>query len=184
MKVKKISEIYDAVQYQPGMEDGFLTRYHDRQRPSASSGLPLKSDDIPITSPHIDGNIIDKDDIILSTDNIKFRVHKNDFKARFEEVGKTSDGFHTFNELYHHRMILFSVICSQNKDKAWKSRLHSDGTMFPDYFIVGITTPLGDYTYHYHKDHWDKFNVAELDKAPVWDGHKPEDVDRLLSLIL
>jgi hypothetical protein len=35
--------------------------------------------------------------------------------------GDTSDGYHTFNELYYHRMILFSVICNQNKSKAWKS---------------------------------------------------------------
>lgn len=26
-------------------------------------------------------------------------------------TGETSDGYHTFNELYHHRAVLFSVIC-------------------------------------------------------------------------
>jgi len=41
-----------------------------------------------------------------------------------------SDGFHTFGELYRHRAALFSVICNVFKEKAWKSRLHSDGTMF------------------------------------------------------
>lgn len=97
--------------------------------------------------------------------------------------GSTSDGYHTFDELYYHRMILFSVICNQNKSKAWKSWLHDDGTMFDGYFIVGIRTNEGDYTYHYHKDHWDKFDVPELDKAPEWDGHKPSDITRLLSLI-
>ena len=35
-----------------------------------------------------------------------------------------SDGYHTFDELYYHRMILFSIICNQNKDRAWKSKLH------------------------------------------------------------
>jgi len=96
---------------------------------------------------------------------------------------KTSDGYHTFDELYYHRMILFSVICNQNKERAWKSWLHADGTMYEDYFIVGINTPDGDYSYHYHKDHWSKFDVKELKNAPVWDGHKSEDVDRLLSLL-
>lgn len=96
--------------------------------------------------------------------------------------GNKSDGYHTFNELYHHRMMLFSVICNQNKDKSWKSWLHDDGTMFDDYFIVGIETKEGHYTYHYHKDHWDMFDVTELDKAPKWDGHKPEDITRLLSI--
>ena len=27
-------------------------------------------------------------------------------------TGDTSDGYHTFNELYRHRAILFSVICN------------------------------------------------------------------------
>lgn len=97
--------------------------------------------------------------------------------------GNTSDGYHTFNELYHHRMVLFSVICNQNKEKAWKSKLHDDGTMYENYFIVGIKTEEGQYTYHYHLDYWDLFNVKELEKAPAWDGHKPEDITRLLTLI-
>ncbi len=97
--------------------------------------------------------------------------------------GNTSDGYHTFNELYYHRMVLFSVICNQNKELAWKSKLHEDGTMFPDYFIVGIETEEGQYTYHYHLDYWHMFDVKELEKAPKWDGHKPEDITRLLTLI-
>ena len=93
-----------------------------------------------------------------------------------------SDGYHTFGELYHHRMILFSIICNQNKEKAWKSKLHDDGTMYDNYFIVGITTPEGDYTYHYHIENWDYFKVKEVEKAPRWDGHKPSDITRLFSL--
>lgn len=98
-------------------------------------------------------------------------------------TGETSDGYHTFNELYHHRMVLFSVVCNSYKDKAWKSKLHADGTMFLDYFIVGITTVEGNYTYHFHIDNWNYFDVKELDKAPEWDGHRPRDIGRLLSLL-
>jgi len=94
----------------------------------------------------------------------------------------TSDGYHTFKELYHHRMILFSVLCNSNKEKAWKSKLHADGTMFPDYFIIGIDTPKGQYSYHYKMENWDYFNVNEVNKAPEWDGHQPNDIERLLSL--
>src|SRR5690606_39523762 len=94
----------------------------------------------------------------------------------------TSDGYHTFNELYHHRMVLLSVICNQNKEKAWKSKLHDDGTMYDNYFIVGITTVEGDYTYHYHMDHWNDFDVKELEYAPKWDGHTPSDITRLVTL--
>ena len=99
------------------------------------------------------------------------------------DKGKISDGYHTFDELYHHRMVLFSIICNQNGHLAWKSRLHHDGTMYDNYFIVGIKTPLGDYSYHYHMDNWDAFNVFEYDNAPEFDGHKPSDIDRLYSII-
>lgn len=99
-----------------------------------------------------------------------------------ENKGQISDGSHSFNELYHHRMILFSIICNNNKQIAWKSWKHHDGTMYDDYFIVGVTTKEGDYTYHYHKDDWERFNVKEIPLAPEWDGHKPEDIARLLSI--
>ena len=105
-------------------------------------------------------------------------------KNELLETGLISDGYHTFDELYFHRMILFSVICNVYKDKAWKSKLHDDGTMYENYFIVGITTPDGDYSYHYHVEHWDHFkDVKEIEKAPKWDGHKPNDIGRLLSLV-
>ncbi|HFI0736387.1 TPA: hypothetical protein ACGO6E_000602 [Streptococcus suis] len=93
-----------------------------------------------------------------------------------------SDEWHTFGELYYHRMILTLALMRQNKDKAWKSKQHHDGTMFEDSFICGIDTPEGQYSYHYDLEHWELFNVKELDKAPEYDGHKPEDVTRLLSL--
>ena len=103
---------------------------------------------------------------------------------KLEDKGEISDGSHTFEELYYHRMILFSIICNQNKDKAWKSWKHHDGTMYEDYFIVGVDTPQGQYSYHYHKNYWDYFNVDELENAPEWDGHQPSDILRLQSLIV
>lgn len=106
--------------------------------------------------------------------------------AEFRDLGVSrkdiSDGYHTFDELYYHRMILFSLACNQNKAISWKSKLHHDGTMFEDSFIVGINTPEGQYTYHYHLEHWDMYDVKELEKAPEYDGHKPSDIARLLSI--
>lgn len=98
------------------------------------------------------------------------------------QSGDLSDGYHTFNELYFHRAVLFSVICNQNKELAWKSKQHSDGTMFDNMFIVGIRTPQGQYSYHYDLDLWDMFKVKELEYAPEWDGHLPKDIDRLQSI--
>ena len=102
---------------------------------------------------------------------------------RLSDPGKLSDGFHTFDELYYHRMMLFSIICNTHKDVAWKSWKHADGTMYDDMFIVGLSLPNGDYSYHYDKEFWDRFDVKELANAPEWDGHKPEDIDRLNILV-
>lgn len=94
-----------------------------------------------------------------------------------------SDKWHTFDELYYHRMILFLTVQLAHKDKAWKSKQHHDGTMFEDSFIVGVETPQGQYSYHYNIKYWELFeDIDELKYAPEWDGHKPEDVTRLLSL--
>jgi hypothetical protein len=55
--------------------------------------------------------------------------------------------------------------------------------MFNDYFVVGIETKKGQYTYHYHLSNWNEFaGVKVLDKAPEWDGHIPSDVVRLKDL--
>jgi len=98
------------------------------------------------------------------------------------KIGQLSDGYHSFDELYAHRMQLFAVICRQNQAHAWKSKLHHDGTMFDDYFIVGVETPMGQFTYHYPIVNWGLFQVRELDKAPEWDNHTADDVVRLHSL--
>ena len=93
-----------------------------------------------------------------------------------KDPGEVSDGYHTFNELYHHRAVLFSVICNERPELAWKSKRHHDGSMFGGMFIAGLNTPDGPATYHYTIDpYWDMFRVKELDRAPEWDGHTPAE---------
>ena len=90
--------------------------------------------------------------------------------------GDTSDGYHTFNELYHHRAVLFSVIVRDHRELAWKARKHHDGTMYDGMFIVGIETPKGQATYHYDLDpYWEMFDCEEREYAPEWDGHTPDE---------
>lgn len=99
-------------------------------------------------------------------------------------TGDTSDGYHTFNELYHHRAVLFSVICNDRPGIAWKSKKHHDGTMYNGMFIVGIDTPEGQATYHYDLDpYWDMFHVREVDSAPEWDGHTPDEAIRRIGTL-
>ena len=80
--------------------------------------------------------------------------------------GTISDGFHSFDELYDHRMTLFAVVLKAHRANAWKSRLHADGDMCDGWFIVGINTPEGQFTYHYKAEHWDLFDPFHLDACP------------------
>lgn len=107
-----------------------------------------------------------------------------------------SDGYHTFTELYKHRYALFYALIKAYDSlhtplsvpvKCWKSKLHSDGTMFNNSFIVGMTIKTFEgekqITYHYPLDWWYRFKVIELERAPEYDGHTPDDViERLLGL--
>lgn len=103
-------------------------------------------------------------------------------KRRGGSVKTISDGYHTFDELYMHRMVLSSLVFNQHKELAWKSKQHHDGTMFDGMFIVGIDTPKGQYSYHYKLEHWDLFDVVPVHSAPEYDGHMPSDIGRLFSL--
>ena len=105
--------------------------------------------------------------------------------AGVDDIGELSDGFHTFNGLYEQRMILFAALVKAYKDKAWKSYRHEDGEYCfgGGWFIVGIDTPEGSYTYHYENKYWDMFDCADLPRAKHWDGHTEVDAEvRLMSL--
>jgi hypothetical protein len=105
--------------------------------------------------------------------------------AGVSDIGEVSDGFHTFNGLYEQRMILFAALVKAYKDKAWKSYRHEDGEYCfgGGWFIVGIDTPEGSYTYHYENKHWDMFDCIDLPRAKHWDGHTEADAEtRLMSL--
>ena len=104
--------------------------------------------------------------------------------AGVSEIDDLSDGFHTFRQLYYQRMMLFATIVKQNKDKAWKSLRHEDGELCfgGGWFVVGIDTPEGSYTYHYEDNYFSLFDCIELERGKHWDGHTEKDVTRLLSL--
>lgn len=109
---------------------------------------------------------------------------------------RISDGYHTMDELYRHRHALFIALCRVydnyitplgSRVKCWKSKLHHDGTMYNDSFILGMTISgfrkSEQVSYHLPLSMWDDINVLKMDKAPEWDGHTSEDVImRLLKL--
>ena len=104
------------------------------------------------------------------------------------------DGYHTFGELYSHRIELFIALCRQFSGEfscqdlpnpTWRSLKHGDGTALDGWFILGIFTRPGlQITYHLPILKWDECDFAEtLDKAPEFDGHTSDDVlERLKRL--
>lgn len=105
-----------------------------------------------------------------------------EWKSAGHKVSDFMDEYHSFNDLYTQRMYLTALAFNSNPSISWKSKQHADGTMFEGYFIVGIDTPEGMYTYHYKLEHWDLFKVKELPQSPEYDGHTSADVGRLSSV--
>lgn len=117
----------------------------------------------------------------------------NLWKQNGGQVGQISDGFHSFDQLYQHRIELFITVCKQfrfAKDPTrvvWFSRKHSDGTEWAGWFILGIGITKGhQITYHLPVDpYWNRVTAMfeELPQAPEWDGHTSDDViERLKKL--
>lgn len=120
------------------------------------------------------------------TDAEQKRINAICEMAHIDDISDLSDGYHTFKQLYYQRMILFAALVKQNRDKAWKSLRHEDGELCfgGGWFIVGIDTPKGSYTYHYEDAYFSLFDCEELERGKHWDGHTEKDVTRLLSLEL
>ena len=99
--------------------------------------------------------------------------------------GNTSDGHHTFNELYEYRMLYNAhaahgwLVQGIPVVKSWR---HSDGEecFGGGYFVVVASLPSGQVSNHYKAEHWGIFKVPEVDLPPEWDGHTPSlAADRL-----
>ena len=95
-------------------------------------------------------------------------------------TGDTSDGYHTFNELYDYRRIynaaLFNEWASQGKYDVHKSWKHSDGEdcFGGGWFIVVAELPTGQVSNHYEAQYWDNFVIPSRDIANKYDGHTPK----------
>ena len=104
-----------------------------------------------------------------------------------DNTDNISDGYHTFDELYYQRIMLtktvaLAAITNFDKDAVYRSKLHLDGTMYTDFFIVVFNTPEGNFSYHYHMIYWGVFDfLKELPNAEEFDRHTWEDVTRLQS---
>ena len=103
-----------------------------------------------------------------------------------------SDGYHTFGELYEHRITLFILLAKQLLNRKsfnlpmWKSRFHDDSIEWAGWFIVGIGEKEGEQiSYHLPISKWDECAfIPEKALAPKWDGHTSNDVLQRLKNLL
>lgn len=109
-------------------------------------------------------------------------------------TGDTSDGYHTFNELYRYRLLYnaaFFNMANFTEDSGltggWgihKSKKHHDGEecFGGGWFIVIAYLPnVGQISNHYELKDWDKFDIPERETADEWDGHTPEEAAERLT---
>ncbi len=99
------------------------------------------------------------------------------------EPGQVSDGYHTFDELYRHRCLLWAVICSQ-RAHSFKTRKNDSGEEWPGWFIAGFNTTDGQITYHLPDELWGLVNAREIERNAGYDGHTSQDVAQRLELML
>ena len=126
------------------------------------------------------------------TNNLYDTEQVNDIIANKEhsiDPNRVSDGYHTFGELYEHRIELFITLCtfvdSTTRRPVWMSKKHSDGSEMDGWFIMGIGEKIGEQiTYHLPNKYWDrlvKYGFKVLPCAVKWDGHTSEDVLKRLA---
>lgn len=128
-----------------------------------------------------------------------YQTNTHEAKAEGDDEMTISDGYHTMDELYDHRITLYIALCKHlhellgmenpEKFKVWRSKYHSDGELCfgtGTQFVLGIGTGKGQQiTYHIPIDRWNEteFFAETLDKAPEYDGHSSSDVlERLKTL--
>jgi len=107
-------------------------------------------------------------------------------------TGETSDGYHTFNELYEFRKLynaaLFNEWAVQKKYKVHKSWHHADApydSIFAKgWFVVVAELPTGQISNHYPPEDWDLFHIPEVRVAHAYDDHTSQDVVERLDSFL
>ena len=111
-----------------------------------------------------------------------------------------SDWYHTFWELYKHRIHLFIALCSIINSlnnwvklftKEWKcsntiikSKKHFDWSEYEWLFIIQLETSVWQISYHLPNEYWDRCEFIEtVDKANECDWHDSNTVLERLLLI-
>jgi hypothetical protein len=105
-----------------------------------------------------------------------------------DNVGELSDGYHTFNELYHQRALLSAGFFNQlpSEYRPHKARKHYNNALQIEecfgggWFIVMAELPTGQVSEHFEEKYWDLFNLPVQECCNLWDRHTTkESFDRI-----
>ncbi|MGI9278725.1 MAG: hypothetical protein ACR2PX_03735 [Endozoicomonas sp.] len=106
------------------------------------------------------------------------------------DVSQVSDGYHTFEELYEHRCLLWINLLNlihqseHSTETVYKTRKDDRDNEMEGWFIAALEIP-GDMqlTYHLPEELWPLLNIPEMEKNLYYDGHTSKDVaDRLTMM--
>lgn len=108
-----------------------------------------------------------------------------------EVTQDTSDGYHTFAELYHYRMLynalLFNEWARAGLYDVHKAVRHADGGVIfgGRWFVVYAQLPTGQISNHYEiAADWYKFRVPIRNTGAEWDGHTSQQAAERLAAML
>lgn len=103
----------------------------------------------------------------------------DDATSKNEVNGSVSDGYHTFDELYDHRVLLWiNLVKLQHPKICYLVEDHFEG-----WFLLGVETIYGQLSYHCPNKylHFCK-NINR--RHPQFDGHTSNDVLNRLKLLI
>jgi len=98
------------------------------------------------------------------------------------DIGKISDGYHTFDELYEFRKLYNAAFFNGLEHDTFnvhKSTKHFEGDecFGGGWFIAVAVLPTGMISNHYEMKDWDLFHIPEVERSTIkFDGHTPKDV--------
>ena len=110
-----------------------------------------------------------------SLDQAALVIAKN-YRRVSESTGEISDGYHTFNELYDHRCLLWiNCVLLQHPKMCYLVENHLD-----EWFLLGVETPIGQISYHCPNKYL--LLVKNITRRqPTYDGHTSQDVIKRLE---
>lgn len=130
------------------------------------------------------------DTILADCEKLEAWVLKNEPKdvaapEALEDTGELSDGYHTFNELYAARHILFVNLCLTLPNVAFWTHRNKEGKTMEGWFILGLQSSDEQLTFHLPVEYlpYVAGEIKEVERNELYDGHGTDEVLERLSAL-